>query len=624
VPSLLAWVRPVCLAALLVGHAAAAPWIAADWAGKEPQFPPGSLHFQTNVYKHCPVLYRAVLQVPNRPVQFAGLRVRASWYDYVYLNGREIARHLQKGEGAVTNPLDVELTHLLRPGPNVLIVSTTPEGFSLEGGVACEGGKVERFGSDTDWRVQKFAPLTMLEHEPCMRPDFDASEWFHVKRSDREPVALPNDELALVCQRLGGKRMQQLDLDAHWRLKMLAEKGIAVTCGRPLGRMPHSAGGWPPAAVDWEARGWAGPARLAPTFEQFQASAFHVLPGFFHHVAEAMTRYVWLSDEATNLANQAIGLKALGAADPEVAACDNAARALRALLSEIEPLRGLAKMEKVLALATEGEAIAAQAHKVRVINDLCSCLDNKFGWIDSNRLIGNDIGDWGLRVNPVETSWKMNLDGKWRFKTDPDNVGLAEKRHTFGYNIENQWPELNVPGAWEDQGVMQANPNAVKQSPYPGVNERTDGPYNGFAWYRKTLTVPKEWAGNDLELYISVIDDWDWAYFNDKEIGHTGAKTKGWWHAATGFRRSWCSSAATTPSPCASTTAARRASWAASSFVAPASRTPSRTSPRPSESPPPSSPAPSPPPRSSPSGRRSSSSGAGSSAALPAHCARAL
>jgi hypothetical protein len=504
---------------LAAGFASAAPWIAGDWAGKEPQFPPASLHFQTNYYKRCPVLYRTVLEAGKQPIAHAGFRVRASWFVYVYLNGREVASYLQKGEGAVTKPLDVELTHLLQPGRNVLVLSTTPDGFSLDGGVAYEKGKAQRFGSDvTGWRVQKLPPLTMLEYEPCMKPEFDDSKWFRVRESNREGVTLADDELAPVCQRLATRRMQQLDDDALWRLQMLERKGIAI--------------------VDWEAHGWAGPARLPQWMFTLPGVGFGQ-PGDAARYDERFIRLVHLTNEATNLENQAIGLKALGAPPDDISGCETAARTLRQALKRMErPLReGDPKYAADgLAAEADAQAAAAAARRGRVINNLCSCLDNKFGWIDNNALIGNDIADWGIRVNPVEISWKMSLDAKWRFKTDPDNVGLQEKRHTFGYNIENQWQELNVPGAWEDQGVMEANPNAVKQSPYPGVNERTDGPYNGFAWYRKTLTVPKEWAGNDLELFISVVDDWDWAYFNDKEIGHTGAKTKGWWQVPRNYK----------------------------------------------------------------------------------------
>ena len=110
----------------------AAPWIAADWAGREPSFPPGSLYWHTHRYRTCPIFFRTVLEVEREPVKFAGFTARASQYAYVFLNGRQIAARAERGAGHHTEPFAVELTHRLEPGSNVLVVSTGSAGFSLE------------------------------------------------------------------------------------------------------------------------------------------------------------------------------------------------------------------------------------------------------------------------------------------------------------------------------------------------------------------------------------------------------------------------------------------------------------------------------------------------------------
>ena len=56
-----------------------AEWVGPDWAGQEPKFPPGSLYWDTNQYKVCPVLFRAVLTVENQPLAHAGGALRAWW-----------------------------------------------------------------------------------------------------------------------------------------------------------------------------------------------------------------------------------------------------------------------------------------------------------------------------------------------------------------------------------------------------------------------------------------------------------------------------------------------------------------------------------------------------------------
>jgi len=293
--------------------ASAAPWIAPDWAGREPDFPPGSLFWQTHEFPVCPILYRLILPVEDRPLAWAGFRVQAEEFVYVFLNGREIA------SGPET--LDVELTPGLRPGPNVLLVSTSEQGLALEGRIAYQDGSQSRFGSDpAAWKVQKFPPLTMLEYEACMQPDFEEAPWFPVRKTDREPRVVSDPELQETVQRLASERLKRQDEEARWRLQMLVQKGIAI--------------------VDWEAHGWAGPARLP---EGVLASAQRALdqgegkpPGWLHQVAEALTRYVFWNDEATNLENQVKGLQALQAPAADVTACQNAASLVRAVLQRME------------------------------------------------------------------------------------------------------------------------------------------------------------------------------------------------------------------------------------------------------------------------------------------------
>lgn len=45
--------------------------------------------------------------------------------------------------------------------------------------------------------------------------------------------------------------------------------------------------------------------------------------------------------------------------------------------------------------------------------------------------------------------------------------------------------------------------------------------YDGYLWFRKTIDIPQEWVGRDLDLRLSMIDDNDITYFNGVEIGRT-------------------------------------------------------------------------------------------------------
>lgn len=65
---------------------------------------------------------------------------------------------------------------------------------------------------------------------------------------------------------------------------------------------------------------------------------------------------------------------------------------------------------------------------------------------------------------------------------------------------DSSWGEMAVPGFVQDQGL--------------------DG-FSGFVWMRKTVDIPAAWAGKELTLTISAVDDNDFTYFNGVELGHT-------------------------------------------------------------------------------------------------------
>jgi hypothetical protein len=96
-------------------------------------------------------------------------------------------------------------------------------------------------------------------------------------------------------------------------------------------------------------------------------------------------------------------------------------------------------------------------------------------------------------VDPDEAV--LDLAGSWKFKTGDDTLwaqsGLDDKA----------WEKIVVPAQWESQG-------------YPDDD--------GYAWYRLSLTLPRQLSGNTLLFTIAAVDDADETYFNGYRIGRTG------------------------------------------------------------------------------------------------------
>jgi len=500
------------LAALVfVSLASAAPTIAPGWtAENEPRFKPGSTAWHENNVTQSPIVYRTVVELDRAPQYVAG-QARTPWYLYVYVDGKRVLERTAARNQQITEPIDIDLTPHLGQGRHVLAISATDHGFSLDLVVRFADGTEKHIATDTSWKVQKFPPLTFLWQQPWMKPDAEVAGWFPVRQADEAGVSVSSEQARQIATNLGSRRRAQEVSDNRWRLDILASRGIAIR--------------------DWEGRGFGGPGRLDPFIIQAarDTAAFEADPIY---MTEALVAYVLVRDELemfTHLARHY--------ADRNANAATHATAARAIAQSAVDSARAAIEGKRWSSAQQTLEAALAQLASARqqleaatgmYVNELNFAMANRVAWFDVNDILDNNPAAWGVRFNPVEIDWRMDLAGKWRFRLDVKNSGLEETVHTFGYNIENQWPQIDVPGAWEPQGFQQNNPNAVAQSPFPGVNVRTDGPYNGWAWYRKTLQVPAEWAGNDLELVLGVIDDWDWAYFNGHEVGSTG-NVQNWW-----------------------------------------------------------------------------------------------
>lgn len=93
------------------------------------------------------------------------------------------------------------------------------------------------------------------------------------------------------------------------------------------------------------------------------------------------------------------------------------------------------------------------------------------------------------------SSLLLDLQGRWTF-----SIGENSRWISPDFN-DSKWETIRVPGNWEDQGFNG---------------------YNGYAFYRKKVTVPADLKGRNLYLNLGYIDDVDEVYINGRKIGSTG------------------------------------------------------------------------------------------------------
>ena len=93
-------------------------------------------------------------------------------------------------------------------------------------------------------------------------------------------------------------------------------------------------------------------------------------------------------------------------------------------------------------------------------------------------------------------NYVKELRGRWKFSIG-DNKQWADPSFD-----DKNWDRIYVPSSWEEHGYRD---------------------YNGYAWYRKQVRIPKNTDKSNLYLYMGKIDDVDEVYFNGKLIGSCGS-----------------------------------------------------------------------------------------------------
>ena len=102
------------------------------------------------------------------------------------------------------------------------------------------------------------------------------------------------------------------------------------------------------------------------------------------------------------------------------------------------------------------------------------------------------------RPDLVRDEW-LSLNGEWEFMRDDARNGRSLKYYE-GKHFDRK---ILVP--------------YCPQSVLSGIGETE---FMRGVWYRRDITVPKEWAGRRILLHFGAVDNEAWVYLNGKEVGH--------------------------------------------------------------------------------------------------------
>lgn len=150
-----------------------------------------------------------------------------------------------------------------------------------------------------------------------------------------------------------------------------------------------------------------------------------------------------------------------------------------------------------------------------------------------------------IPVGVIHTSWGGTIAEAWTsgasLKTMPEFKSIVGKMETDANYEKNEqakydrdfevWNKevLTKDAGYSSGSPVWAQPSAnvsdwkTMQLPVLWEQAGLDG-FDGIVWFRKTVSLPADWAGKDLTVSLGPVDDNDITWFNGDEIG----RTEGW------------------------------------------------------------------------------------------------
>ena len=270
-------------------------------------------------------------------------------------------------------------------------------------------------------------------------------------------------------------------------------------------------------------------------------------------VADAQGRWqVWLGP-----------LKAGGPSELTIKG-DNVLTIKNVLVGEVWICSGQSNMEWALVNTVDGAEAVAQANypEIRLFtvehNTATSALEDVQGrWVVTTPEDAGTFSAVGyffgreiyqqvkVPIGLINTSWGGTPAEAWTaleaLRSSPELKPILD-RYESSLNAGPQTKQAyeRALAEWEEKNLYLDSENKGEAQGYADPATSTVGWSNmdlpkqfetagllidGVVWFRKVVDVPATWAGRDLVLNLTAIDDYDITYFNGKKIGSTGRET---------------------------------------------------------------------------------------------------
>jgi beta-galactosidase len=116
------------------------------------------------------------------------------------------------------------------------------------------------------------------------------------------------------------------------------------------------------------------------------------------------------------------------------------------------------------------------------------------------------------------------LNGEWQFKVAPNPASAPERFYEPGFDASG-WDAITVPGNWQVQGLgRDYDPPMYCNVQYPFPIDdlpRVPEDDNPTGSYRRTFTLPEEWAGRQIFLHFEGVDSTFHVWVNGELVGYS-------------------------------------------------------------------------------------------------------
>lgn len=111
----------------------------------------------------------------------------------------------------------------------------------------------------------------------------------------------------------------------------------------------------------------------------------------------------------------------------------------------------------------------------------------------------------------------LSLDGTWKFRLDASPAARPDSFFADHYDVSN-WKNIKVPAHWQTEGFDKFIFTDVEypipiNPPYPPENDNPTGSY------RRSFTIPAEWAGRNIILRFGAVNSFFYCWINGRYIG---------------------------------------------------------------------------------------------------------